>query len=105
MSLISDSQYIEYIEYLEHTCCARRSSANSASANCAPVAPKRVRNALQALNRPDEHPKHAHAGTGEPSSMSTGPLSTKSAFPHPHCGQVKPAPKNLDSRPAAGKRM
>ena len=34
---------------------------------------------------------------------STGPLSTKASLPAPHPGHVKSAPKNLNSRPAAGK--
>ena len=34
-----------------------------------------------------------------------GPLSTKASLPAPHCGHLKLAPKNLSSRPAAGKMV
>lgn len=52
-------------------------------------------------------PRDAGALTSAPSiaHSSIGPLSTKALLSAPHWGHVKPSPKNLNSRPAAGKSM
>ena len=58
--------------------------------------------AAQPVNCPINHGIQRRYCRTHP-TQSTGPLSMKLSLAAPHCGHRKSTPKNLNSRPAAGK--
>ena len=64
----------------------------------APTSPRRRSLAADASRRPSRELPLTSTLT-----QVTTPLSTNWSLPAPHCGHVKESPKNLCSRPAAGK--